>query len=77
MANGLNGHKINTLTPHDEVQFDPSLKPKSYQIKGTKPDSKILFLDVNILDSTGKDPYRGNVYIEGRVSWKQWPCNAK
>jgi predicted amidohydrolase YtcJ len=32
---------------------------------GTDSDSKILFLDVNILDSTGADPYRGDVYIEG------------
>ncbi|ORY09214.1 putative fumarylacetoacetate hydrolase [Clohesyomyces aquaticus] len=47
------------------VQFDPSLKPKSYQIKETPSSSKILFRDVNILDSTGGDPYRGDVFIEG------------
>lgn len=32
---------------------------------GTHPDSKILFLDVNILDSTGREPYMGDVLIEG------------
>ncbi|KAK3076453.1 hypothetical protein LTS18_012965, partial [Coniosporium uncinatum] len=56
---------VNTLTPHDDVHFDPKLKPKSYQIKGTRSDSKILFVDVNILDSTGREPYRGDVYLEG------------
>jgi len=58
---------VNTLTPHDDVHFDAKLKPKSYQIKGTKSDSKVLFVDVNILDSTGKDPYHGDVYIEGEA----------
>lgn len=33
---------------------------------GTHPESKVLFLDVNILDSTGRDPYRGDVLIEGQ-----------
>ena len=47
------------------VQFDKSLQPKKYEIKGTSPDSKILLTDVNILDSTGKEPYRGDVFIEG------------
>jgi Imidazolonepropionase and related amidohydrolases len=28
-------------------------------------DSKIAFLDVDILDSTGRMPFRGDVYIEG------------
>ena len=34
-------------------------------MEGTRPDSKVLFLDVNVLDSTGADPYHGDVYIEG------------
>jgi hypothetical protein len=54
--------------PHDSVNWDPSLKPKSYQIKGTDPNSKVLFRDVSILDSTGREPYRGDVYIEGNVA---------
>lgn len=50
----------------ENVKFDPSLQPKNYEIAGTDPDSKILFLDVNILDSTGRLPYRGDVLIEGK-----------
>ena len=70
MTNGINGHhehagKVDTMNPHDLVHFGPSLQPKSYTIKGTDPDSKVLFLDVNILDSTGSDPFKGDVYIEG------------
>lgn len=78
MTNGVNGGtthinandttKVDTMNPHDLVHFDPSLKPKDYQIKGTTPDNKILFLDVNIIDSTGNEPYRGDVYIEGTES---------
>lgn len=61
-----NGFESSRKTfPHEDVHFDPSLRPKNYQIKGTSPDSKILFQDVNILDSTGKEPYRGDVFIEG------------
>jgi hypothetical protein len=68
MVNGINGDhggKVKSRSPHDEVHFDPSLKPKDYTIKGTDPNSKVLFRDVNILDSTGADPFRGSVYIEG------------
>ncbi|KAK5178778.1 hypothetical protein LTR16_010757, partial [Cryomyces antarcticus] len=36
-----------------------------YEILGTHPESRILFTDVNILDSTGQEPYRGDVLIEG------------
>lgn len=63
-VNGMNGDKGNMFA-HDYVQFDQSLKPKSYSIKGTDPNSKVLFRDVNILDSTGADPFKGDVYIEG------------
>ena len=80
MTNGINGdaaspngfarHRsykdVDTMNPHEQVHFDPSLKPKSYTIKGTDPNSKILFRDVNIIDSTGKAPFRGDVYIEGK-----------
>ena len=47
------------------IEWDKGLQPRQYQIFGTHPESRILFLDVNILDSTGKEPYRGNVLIEG------------
>lgn len=49
----------------DALDFDASLQPKNYEIAGTHPDSKILFLDVNILDSTGREPYHGDVLIQG------------
>ncbi|CAK1358956.1 unnamed protein product [Cercospora beticola] len=49
----------------DQIKFDPSLQPKQYEMFGTHPDSKILFTDVNILDSSGAEPYRGDVLIEG------------
>jgi hypothetical protein len=50
----------------DAVKFDSSLQPKKYDILGTHPESKILFTDVSILDSTGRLPYRGDVLIEGK-----------
>lgn len=53
------------IKPIDAIAFDESLQPKNYDIFGTHSDSKILFLDVNILDSTGREPYRGDVLIEG------------
>lgn len=49
----------------EAVDFDASLQPKNYQILGTHPESRILFANVNILDSTGTDPYFGDVLIEG------------
>ena len=68
LTNDVNGHdSIDTMHPHDSVKFAASLKPKPYQMKGTPADSKVLFLNVNILDSTGRDPYRGDVYIEGKI----------
>ncbi len=75
MTNGINGHKVNVddggktqhMYPHDFVRFEPSLKPKDYQIKGTDANSKILFRDVNIIDSTGREPFTGDVYIEGEL----------
>jgi len=64
-SNGVNGRKADTTFPHDFVHFDLKLKPKNYQIKGTDPNSKVLFRDVNIFDSTGRQPFKGDVYIEG------------
>lgn len=52
----------------DNLKPDPELQPKKYEIAGTHPDSRILFKNVNILDSTGKEPYLGSVLIEGRMS---------
>lgn len=53
------------LKPISAIRWDQALGPKHYEIRGTDPDSKILFLDVNILDSTGAEPYKGDVLIEG------------
>ncbi|KAJ8060597.1 hypothetical protein OCU04_010908 [Sclerotinia nivalis] len=53
------------LIPIDSLNFHPSLLPAPYSILGTPFTSKILFLNVNILDSTGRDPYPGDVLIEG------------
>jgi hypothetical protein len=49
----------------DALNFDAALQPKNYEIACTHPESKVLFLNVKILDSTGKDPYLGDVLIEG------------
>jgi hypothetical protein len=56
------------IEPIKDIQWDKSLHTKKYEFFGTHPESKILFLDVNILDSTGKEPYRGDVYIEGMLT---------
>lgn len=40
-------------------------QPPEYEIAGTDPNSCILFKDVNIIDSTGADPYKGQVLIRG------------
>lgn len=53
------------VSPINAINFDKSLQPKEYKILGTHPESKILFTGVNILDSTGRDPYPGDVLIEG------------
>lgn len=55
----------NTMNPHDSVDFAHGLRPREYHIQGCDADSKIIFRDVNIIDSTGKEPFKGDVYIEG------------
>ncbi len=49
----------------ENLKLDPELQPKKYELAGTHPESKILFTNVKILDSTGKKPYDGQVLIEG------------
>ncbi|KAF4538740.1 hypothetical protein BFW01_g8467 [Lasiodiplodia theobromae] len=53
------------IDPINSLNFPSHLQPEKYEIQGTHPESKILFTDVNILDSTGREPYRGDVLIEG------------
>ncbi|KAJ5537688.1 hypothetical protein N7494_007167 [Penicillium frequentans] len=50
----------------DQLSFDPDLQPKHSEIAGTDPASKILILDVDILEATGREPYRGDVLISGQ-----------
>jgi hypothetical protein len=47
------------------INFDANLQPKEYHILGTHSESRILFSDVSILDSTGQHPFIGDVLIEG------------
>jgi hypothetical protein len=49
----------------DNLKLNPELTPTEYHIEGTSPNSKILFLGVKILDSTGNEPYHGDVLVEG------------
>lgn len=63
VANGAS--TIDTMNCHEAVHFDPSLKAKPYHMKGTDPNSKVLFRNVNIIDSTGAPSFPGDVYIEG------------
>lgn len=49
----------------DQLQFDSNLQPVSYEISGTSPSSMTLILDVQILEATGREPYRGDVFIKG------------
>lgn len=50
----------------DQLNFDPDLQPVNYNIAGTAPSSKILILDVEILEATGREPYRGDILIVGK-----------
>ncbi|KAE8143690.1 hypothetical protein BDV38DRAFT_289579 [Aspergillus pseudotamarii] len=49
----------------NNLKFDERLQPKQYSIAGTHPASKILITDVQIIEATGKNPYRGDVLIVG------------
>ncbi|KAF2806424.1 isoaspartyl dipeptidase-like protein [Mytilinidion resinicola] len=54
------------IKPIEDLHFAENLQPKRYEILGTHPESRVLFSDVNILDSTGREPYKGDVLIEGQ-----------
>ncbi|PQE16332.1 hypothetical protein CJF32_00006231 [Rutstroemia sp. NJR-2017a WRK4] len=57
------------LAPINSIHFPSHLQPPSYSILGTPLSSQIFFLGVQILDSTGRDPYAGDVLITGeRIS---------
>ncbi|KWU41908.1 hypothetical protein RHOSPDRAFT_30304 [Rhodotorula sp. JG-1b] len=50
----------------DLTKPDPRLKVPNIEIACDHEDSKVAFIDVNILDSTGKERYRGDVLIKGK-----------
>lgn len=56
------------------IQWDRSLEPEHYELSGTEADSRLLFLDVNIIDSTGAEPFRGDVLIEGQQLRRRLGC---
>ncbi|KAF7869634.1 hypothetical protein EAF04_004418 [Stromatinia cepivora] len=62
---GTSSTNPRNLTPIASLNFHPSLLPAPYSILGTSSASKLLFLNVSILDSTGRDPYPGDVLVEG------------
>jgi hypothetical protein len=64
--NGSYGGHPRNIAYIDALKLDPNLTPTTYHIEGTCPGSKILFLGVNILDSTGREPFYGDVLIEGK-----------
>ncbi|KAM5350912.1 hypothetical protein ACJ41O_003635 [Fusarium nematophilum] len=49
----------------ESLKLDKKLQPKEYHIEGTHQRSRILITNVKILDSTGCEPYLGDVLIEG------------
>ncbi|TGO65761.1 hypothetical protein BCON_0001g00770 [Botryotinia convoluta] len=65
------------LIPIASLNFHSSLLPTPYSILGTSPTSKLLFLNVTILDSTGRDPFSGDVLICGeRIRFNGGDLNA-
>lgn len=53
------------VKPIQDYKVKPELLPQNYKIKGTDSASKILFVNVNIIESSGREPYKGSVYIQG------------
>lgn len=53
----------------DQLSFDPDLQPKHSEIAGTDTASRILILDVNILEATGREPYRGDVLVASESNY--------
>ncbi|KAF0317782.1 amidohydrolase [Colletotrichum asianum] len=48
----------------DNLKLDPKLQPRDYHIHASNKGSKILFTEVQRLESTGRQPYPGDVLIE-------------
>jgi hypothetical protein len=54
----------------DQLDFNSDLQPVNYEIAGTPASSRVLILDVEILEATGREPYRGDVLVVGKLQ----PC---
>ncbi|KAJ5862122.1 hypothetical protein N7455_006190 [Penicillium solitum] len=65
MAEWGNALPTRKQAPYEDVHFDASLKPRAHKMRETSSESKILYLNVRILDSTGAEPYDGDVYVQG------------
>ncbi|KAH7922427.1 hypothetical protein BV22DRAFT_1070495 [Leucogyrophana mollusca] len=67
-VNGL-GEAWNPHRPYfrgiDLAKPDRHIKVPSIEITSHDQDSIIAFVDVNILDSTGREPYHGDVLVKG------------
>ncbi|CAI7606096.1 hypothetical protein N7533_012396 [Penicillium manginii] len=50
----------------DQLDFNSDLQPVNYEIAGTPASSRVLILDVEILEATGREPYRGDVLVVGQ-----------
>ncbi|KAF8119337.1 hypothetical protein EV363DRAFT_1386201 [Boletus edulis] len=50
----------------DLTKADPLLKVPNVEIRSGSDDTVVAFVDVNILDSTGAAPYRGDVLVKGK-----------
>lgn len=48
------------------MKFLGALMILTYIFLKSNPESKIAFVDVNIFDSTGQMPYKGDVLIRGK-----------
>ncbi|KAG9312514.1 hypothetical protein JVU11DRAFT_6908 [Chiua virens] len=68
-ANGL-GEPWDPQNPSfrgiDLTKADSRLKIPNVEIRSSSNDTLVAFVDVNILDSTGADPYRGDVLVKGQ-----------
>ena len=67
-TNGLGDHwdfRKPTIKGIDLTKLDDRVVIPRREMAGTDPNSKILFQDVNILDSTGREPFRGDVLVVG------------
>ena len=49
-----------------QAKADRRLKVPNVEIRSGSDDTSVAFVDVNIIDSTGSAPYRGDVLVKGK-----------